>query len=296
MFEGCRDADLWTFVDVSYTEVWDRAETDRHWGMVCTCAEHVADRLRGVKHISCCWNSKRLDEAWDHIQESCEAWRGRARQITEAECENDRALFKTIKQMLNQLASRTHQRFKYLGSAPWSFARTLSVAGAKEFLEQVQARPWDEHALLTRKLYTNYRSDLEQRAAGGEVAPRHQQMVKVIKYSPLDESAGEGYHRGTTHEKKRAAASSDKHLKQAARARPSIAKLVAFRKKFGRRAVAVFRHDWRTWKRALQPHSHKRWSPLLSSTGDFFKQFTTKTRRQMRTGTSWSSALPPKGL
>ena len=279
-------------MDVRHTEVWQRAEDDRHWGMICTCQAHVDARLAGKKHITCPLNSCRLDDAWGHIVDSCTAARERARHITEAECENDRELFKMIKRLLNQLASKTHQRFKYLGVAPWSFARTLRVAGAAEFLEKVQDRPLEEHDALTRMLYTKHKTDLEQRAAGGETTPQHQDAVRIMKLSPLDESCGEGYHRGTTHGKKRAAASSSKHLKQAVRTRPSIAKLVAFRKKHGHRAIAVFRHDWRTWKRALQPHASKRWQPLRVSTEAFFSKFY---HEDAQADEDWSSIFERMG-
>ena len=36
-FEGCRDQLFWTFVDVTYCQIWEEAENERHWGMACCC-------------------------------------------------------------------------------------------------------------------------------------------------------------------------------------------------------------------------------------------------------------------
>ena len=117
-FEGCRDEWFWKWVTVTQKEIWSEAESDRHWGMICTCPNHVADRARGVKHIVCPYNGRRLDGAFDHVVEACDKRRTRSRYLTEADCENDRRLFKLTKQMLTQLAAKSHQRFKYLGIPP----------------------------------------------------------------------------------------------------------------------------------------------------------------------------------
>ena len=131
-------------------------------------------------------------------------------------------------------------------------------------------------------------TDLEQRAAGGELTARHQESLRVVNLASIEEGAGEGYHRGTTHELQRAPASSSNHLKMAVRERPSIVRLVKFRKAYGTRAIDVFRHDWNTWKRALQPYAHKRWTPLQISTVAFFRiSFHDDARAQE----DWSSVV-----
>ena len=82
--------------------------------------------------------------------------------------------------------------------------------------------------------------------------------MRRIQLSALDEGPGEGYHRTTTHEKSRACASAPQHLKQVGRDRGAYTNIEQFRNKYGARAEAVLRHDWRTWERALQPLASKR--------------------------------------
>lgn len=102
---------------------------------------------------------------------------------------------------MGHLASMSHQRFKYFVACSWSFVKSLSIDGAKDFLEKVQERPLDEHDPQTMKLYAKSKDDLEARAVSSDVTSRHAETVRVMKLAALDESAGESYQRSTTHEK-----------------------------------------------------------------------------------------------
>ena len=270
LFEGARDESFWRFVSVSEREVWSKAESDRHWGMTCPCERHIADRIAGAKHIECVFNGRKLPLVTEHVDRECVKLRTRAAEITEVECENDKPLWKIIKGMLRQLASKTHQRFKYLANAPWSFSCTMSVDGATNFVTQVEARPLDEHDPLTRTIWAAYGDDTKQRAAGGDTTPRHADMVRRMNLSNVDEAPGEGCHRTTTHEKQRASASSSQHLKQTTRAKSIYKRMKLFRRRYGKRADDVLRHDWRTWKRLLQGKASRRWDPVKMPRKAFF--------------------------
>ena len=110
------------------------------------------------------------------------------------------------------------------------------------------------------------------RAAGGDLADEHREYVRRLCLSPLDESAGEGYHRSTTVEKRRATGASPGHLKRSCRAKTTFENIKQFRRQYGRRADAVLHYDWNHWKRALQPDPKKRWSPLRIRAKAFFKR------------------------
>ena len=91
--------------------------------------------------------------------------------------------------------------------------------------------------------------------------------------SPLDESAGEGYHRGVSHEHTRAPSSSDMHLKQKVREKDAIRRVRAFRSKFGQRGMSVIRFEWTRYKRVLQGDWRRRWQPPRLGVRAFFRRF-----------------------
>ena len=52
---ACRDEEFWKWLEATYPNVFGPLEKARHWGMVCECPEHVAERQRtgGKKLIKC---------------------------------------------------------------------------------------------------------------------------------------------------------------------------------------------------------------------------------------------------
>ena len=62
-------------------------------------------RQSGVKHISCFYNSRRLDESWPHILDVANARRRTSRNLTLEDCEGDDELFGVMKTMLQSNAS-----------------------------------------------------------------------------------------------------------------------------------------------------------------------------------------------
>ena len=163
------------------------------------------------------------------------------------------------------MVSKEKHRFKYLREAPWSFTRSDSEAGAATFMEQVQALPFDDHDDLTKSIVQRLGGFITARGQGGELHPDHAEAVRVMRLATIHEGAGEGIHRGTTHEHGRAPSSSTAHLKHSVRQRSSVRRIKAFRTKWGARAHAVLRHDWRVWKRICQGRAECRWVPKKMS-------------------------------
>ena len=296
IFLGCRDGVFWKFMVHSERELWSKAEKNRHWGMICTCEEHVQMRRDGVKHISCPWNSRRLEEAWGHVCDDVTAVRARVGQITDADFENDNEVYRVIRPMMQKLASTEKQRFKFSGCTPWSVSKTGSVAGAKAWIEQVQARPLEEHDSLTRLLWQKLGPHVQARAAAAEdddIHPEHLKMLSMMKCAALDESAGEGWHAGATREKKRATASAPPHLKQAVRAKDAHEAVEDFQEKYGERGAAVLRYEWRNFKRVVQPFPAKRWFPVHMADKAFFARLYREDTKAAEDWRSVVQRLPP---
>ena len=118
-----------------------------------------------------------------------------------------------------------------------------------------------EHDALTQSIWARLHADIDACAATGVVSPALATEARLIRLTPLDESAGEGYHRSTHHELTRACSSSTAHLKRTVRKKEILKKATHLLKKYGARAKRVVRHDWRAWSRILQTRAAHRWSP-----------------------------------
>ena len=233
-------------------------------------------RQSGVKHISCFYNSRRLDESWPHILDVANARRRTSRNLTLEDCEGDDELFGVMKTMLQSNASFLVFRNKYLGVAPWSLSRASTPEGARKYLEQVRRQPLEAHDLVTQGHMIRLEDHLTTLANGGAMHPDLDEEVKFVNLSALDESPGEGFHRSSNHEKTRSPASSSRHLKQEVRLKKTCEQIKQFRLKYGARGDDVLRHDWLTWKRLLQVKRSKRWVPVRMTD----KKFLARVYRQ----------------
>ena len=279
LFDACVDKQLWRWINASEREVFRPNEKHRRWGMVCTCPQHVQDRARGAKHINCWHNSRRLVDAWPYVESEAAAMSDRSQHIGPDDCEGDAELAQVIADQIDFLATNMVRRQKYLKSAPWSFSRAGTRVGAKVFIDQVGACPLERHDAVTRRLWERHGDALNAFAAGGDPSPSLVNAVRIFNLSPLDESRGEGYHRSTTHEKKRAAASSHRHLKQSVRQKASLARIKAFRKMYGARAKDVLRCEWRRYKRLLQGPRGNKWTPVRMKASEFYARVYREDRK-----------------
>jgi hypothetical protein len=289
--ESCQDAFFWKFITVSSREVWYQAERSRRWGMVCTCEVHVEMRARGVKHIDCWENGRRLHEAWDHVSNFCIARRQRAHSLSLDDCEGDGELLIIIRGMLQRLASLANYRHKYIDSPPWSFAKASTPEGASSFLERVRSQSLEDHDPLTRYLMSTNEHNLQVLSDGGVLHGNLWAAVKRMRRTNLNEGLGEGYHRSTTHEQARASGASSQHLKQEVRVKTTLEKIKKFRHTYGHRADDVLRHDWRTWKRILQPTES--WRPVRMSTKAFFARLYREDALALD---NWNQVVTKQGV
>ena len=106
--------------------------------MICSCPEHVELRRSGKKHVECCFNGRRLHEAWPRVQSTIARARARAYSLTLDDTEGDNRTFVTIRSMLMKFASLLNYRLKYLSAAPWSFSRADTVEGAEFFCRKLK--------------------------------------------------------------------------------------------------------------------------------------------------------------
>ena len=169
--------------------------------------------------------------------------------LTDADTEGSQDIYQCIVVMLAKKLTNIDVRFKYLNSLPWAFCKADTVEGALHVMTLLRARPLEDQDPLTRILASRLGGDIEKRSRGEPASAALLQEVQEMCYQPLDESLGEGYHRDTNVEKRRAAGSSQRHLKQNTRFSRSLLRLHQFQEKYGERGKAVVLFEWRKWKK-----------------------------------------------
>ena len=163
-----------------------------------------------------------------------------------------------IQTTLRAVADELSLRGRYLKLVPWSFVRADTPEGARSFLEGARSRPFAEQDLLTQYLLRKHEVALDSVADGNPCPADLAEEVKVYADTPLDESAGEGYHRGTHLTRIRARAAKTPYLKQATRAKENNRLLKKFLR-MGQSGRQVIRFEWRQWKRVLQVRPRSLW-------------------------------------
>ena len=160
------------------------------------------------------------------------------------------------------------QKFHFLGCPPWPFCRADTPDGAKSYLEILEATA-DEKLPPLAIHHRTFSPDLRIVRAGGEVSERMKAEVNAMTNIPLNEGPGEGYHRASNLQKKRAAASSEAYILASTRAKQNIE---CTRKwaKAGSKGKKVVRYEWRNFKRILQTKPSRAWVQAKMNNITFF--------------------------
>ena len=195
---------LWTYIVSARREVFHPTELSRHWGMVCPCPEHVQERHDGAKRQMCWNNSRRLRGAWGHAKIEMDAAQQRSTTISELDTEGNHLCCKVLRDQLKAKSSGIRMRCKYLSRVPWLFVKMDEQESATEIMRQVRSLPLEQHDPLTQTVIRRLGGAIERVAEGEEPSPELLAEQELFDLCPLDESIGEGYHAGTSNEKRRA--------------------------------------------------------------------------------------------
>ena len=215
--------------------------------------------------------------------------RERAQNLTPPDTENNPALCARVQSWLLLAAELLLLRMKYLRQPPWNFVRADSPEGASEFLRTATSSPMAEQDALTQFLYEKHRDALERCAHGDEPSPSLKAEVSIMEETPLDESAGEGYHRSTNITRLRASNARSPYLKQSTRTKQNIALMKRFLR-LGPPGNLVIRYEWQKWTRVLQGRRrHYWWKKLLKTPQAFHRMY----RMDKMAEEVWSSVCSP---
>jgi len=144
------------------------------------------------------------------------------------------------------------RRTTYFETIPWRFAAANTQEGAKACVEQLEREHDSRLDCASRRWKATLLSHMKAVRDGGPVSPELATAVLIISDSPLDESAGEGYHREANCAHQRAPAATTVTIVQDVRFQPAIAHYRKVVAEFGKEGRNMVRFERRTWKRILQ--------------------------------------------
>ena len=254
---------LWALILAVSVNVITPLEGMRHWGLVCPCEQHIQARREGKK-VFCDWASRRLHQAPQFIRERRKDWEAWIDQFDIDDAGGFHVVFSIVRALMLQASALMQTWFAYLDKMPWRIADADNQVGAQACVDQINAKPTERHDPLTQAISRELMNDLQACAAGQGVSEALRREVKLMRMAPLDEGPGEGYHRGTTQEKNRAAPSTTITLKCKNRHRQSLRLARWFMTKCRRHGREVVRSDWRTATRLLQTAFPKRYVPMTN--------------------------------
>ena len=232
--------------------------------------------------------------AWKRVSQEIQKFRDLAANLTVEDCEGDASLFTDLVAALRGAAALLEIRFKYLNVVPWSFSNADTPEGAMSFLEGATSLPLDQQDPLTQFLYYTYRDDLDAVAAGGDCPPSMQAEVDTVNDTPLDESAGEGYHRSTHCTRVRARNSSTAFVKQSTRTHQNVDQLKRL-VRMGFRGKMVLRYEWRNWSRVLQVRKRSWWRSVRMPSQDVFDAIYHENLKAEEAWGTLATTIPAPG-
>ena len=203
---ACKDKFLWRWVATVGGKVLHRIEGIRRWSLGCNCPHHIKEH-RGDKTQSHCMRaSRRLGEVVEFRTKELEKLKNEANTLTDADAENDRRTFVALRNAAQKARSLLELRTKYFLKIPWRFATADTPEGAAECIAQLQRTDPARLDPLSKRWKDTLLPDLQIVADGGPVSEKLLAEILKLLDCPLDESAGEGYHRETNMAHQRAPA------------------------------------------------------------------------------------------
>ena len=258
--DASRDARFWVWMATMFEHVLTPLETIRRWGMCCPHQRCLDMRRAGKTHIYCHRNSRRMKGAWHEIETWINHLTDKANNLTEADCEGSNTAWRVTTHAMHTVATLLRKRFQYLSMVPWCVVQADSQPGAEEVIHQWRSRPPEDHDPVMVDIMSRLEAAIVVVAEGGVPSQALLDQIRVMAHTPLDESAGEGYHRGTNHEKVRAPNSGTAHLKQDVRAKSVIRDVRQFVRTYHGLGRAVLRFEMTHWQRIVQTDPSKRWT------------------------------------
>ena len=256
VLEASNAAGFWRWMQAMWYYVLMPLEHLRRWSMVSDCCA-AARRLN--RNHTCKRNGRRLGTALGRVERAIKYFRETARDLKQEDVENDKPLCIEIMFICRALVEMLKTKFAWLWQLPYYFIHCLTVPGATRCLELLDEFPHEQHTCTSQWWNTHLRGDLESVKAGNEPSQKLRLEHSRMENSSLDETPGEGWHRGTTHDHTRAARATREHLIACQRQKQNTAMFLKVLRKHKDRGKRVLEFEWRNFKRVLnKPLSQRR--------------------------------------
>ena len=251
--EACNDDYFWLWLATFGKRVLLRLAGLRHWSLVCNCIPCKRARLQKKRVRNRCPRaSRRLGEVVDFLKKECDKMRDEAMNCKPEDAQNNQRAFNALRDGAQKAWSLLKERTKYLSLIPWRFVTADTPEGAKACLEQLARTPDNRLDPLSKYFKANLVSDMENVRDGGPCSLALHIEVQTLNDCPLDESAGEGYHRETHLAHQRAPAASTITVVQEVRFNRTRDRIRGIIKDHGKSGRHMLRFEWHNWKRILQ--------------------------------------------
>ena len=261
--------ELWHFMVVFFTNIASILERSRRWGLKCSCRACQQMQDEG-KIPRCIWASRRMRDAAGHTTAVYKELyrRGAAGFVQFDDCVRDLDLHAAVSLAARKAGHSMQKKFHFLWCPPWSFSRADTPDGAKSYLGILEAIADDSlHPLASH--HRMFTTDLRTVIAGGEVSQRLEAEVDAMTKIPFNEGPGEGYHRASNLQRKRAAASSDAYILASTRLDQNI-ECIRKWAQAGSNGKKVVRYEWRNFKRIWQTKPSRAWVQAKMNNITFF--------------------------
>lgn len=267
---ACSCVALWAWMSVVYKFVVQPLEVTRRWSLVCPCCEEERSSTGARVKSKCVRAGRRLKSATAFLDHVCIEFLDKARDLSVEACEGSDVLFLDVRRMMRLCASFLQIKFKYLHTIPYLFVLSDCPRQASECISQLETRrPLDNVSIYWRDFLLE---DVRQVANEGEVTAKLKRAISVLENCPIDESAGEGYHRGTHYVKQRSTASKLPFIKASVRFQQNLRAIKDFLKSEGDTGRNIVRWEWRNYKRILQVKRRYYRIPVRKAKPAFYKK------------------------
>ena len=126
--------------------------------------------------------------------------------------------------------------------------------------------------MLTIDIMNRLGEAIQVVALGGPVSTELAHEVYLINTCPLDESAGEGYHRSSNITRLHCPGAMSPYIKQSCRLEENLSQVKSFMSKFKHEGRQVLRFEWQNYMRILQTRPNHGFTPVKMKPKAFFER------------------------
>ena len=193
-----------------------------------------------------------------------------SRELNVRLCEGNALVYKDVCYSLRVTVSTGGPKTVWADTVPWIVARADNAVDARTAIDQLRSLP--KLDLLSQRYRDTLLPSLQLVVDGGPVASDLSDEMSKLNNTPVEEGPGEGYHRATNCSLSRSRVSRHPWLMASTRFKQNLEIGLRFCRRHGEAGKAVFRFEWRRYKRLLRGSMSRRYRPLNIKPAMFYRR------------------------